>query len=296
MTIERKPPAINPNAIVFNPKSNAKDASQVARVQRKATRNSTLSEREGLAAEAIAAAEEREATRTSSDDDTEQTIGRLADGTSDKPPRVEAPSTARRATPQGHKSAGASLGEGRGSRGPQRAAEEIVRPPLHVNETLDEAPLEDASGDEDAENAHLYGEDIEDDDLEVNDEWSDPLGDEEVEFVREPSGPRHVLGNDVPEFLPDLLPDLESPVPSTMILPDRMDSARDRLRATPVDMGSKFFGGGDEFTSFALGDHIRIHNPLTGESVEMAVVAVDWDDECGDIHIVYAPVTSDDSD
>lgn len=302
--IERKPPAVNPNAIVFNPKANAKDAAQVARQSRKINRK-PLSEREAMAAEAIAAAEEAAATRTSADDDTEQVIGKLADGTSSKPPRVEAPSER------------PSL---RAVRAKLDRADE-VKPPLNLNETHKEFDEpEDVSGDPDDEedtagfvdgdedewvNPELDEQDIaeiNDDDEEEEDdgEYSTP---DEIRAVGsklpgdEPSGPRHVLGNDVPRdddgvetlpegggwIVPDEGGDMTKPgQPITNIRPPDIADIGHDVWSAPLT----------GYQSFVMGDRIKVRNPLTGESVLMALVSVDWDGEELECHVVYRPVTS----
>src|ERR1700729_4244127 len=54
---DRKPPAVNPNEIVFDPKGNAKEPSRVAREDRRKNQGKSMAERERQAARARAEAE-----------------------------------------------------------------------------------------------------------------------------------------------------------------------------------------------------------------------------------------------
>jgi hypothetical protein len=294
-----KPPAVNPNAIVFDPKGNAKEHAFVSRQDRRANGNVPMAERERRAAQARAEAEARESG---------------ASGPETPEPDDTAPPSA----------------EMTASEAVQLSKAPLVRAPLGINETGDETPLEDVSGDDEPdEEVGLEEDEIEelgqydeDDDgpdedgpapaegdrtaeeLSQHQAWQDifaaAMGDATIVeshthgYVPEPTAENVNIHGHEPNELTNVALAAEAAAREQTNLTFSASTsqmaqmahveARGPLLTAPDSWSS------DVFQSFVLGDKIKVRNPVTGEPVSMVLISVDWDPDEGFCNVVYAPV------
>jgi hypothetical protein len=228
-----KPPAVNPKFIRFDPKGNAQEHNRVERQDRRLNENVPMAERERRAARARAEAAARE-----------------------RQPREETQPDPTYVASDGGM--------------PER--ESLIEAPLGLNETGDDVPLEDVSGDVDPE---LETEPSEPDDH----EWSDPLDGEEELWT---PGGDDALGDDA---VGEGHTHGYTPKPEDIDVPEPDDPTRGGKVFWPGDAANS-----DEFQSFMLGDRFKVRNPVTGESMVMALISFDWDTEGNICNLVYAPV------
>lgn len=285
----KKPPAVNPDAIRFDPKGNARDHSRVSREDRRANEKVPIEERERRAARARAQVA------------TGHTAGREEEMVEARELQTIEAEVEREIDPRSH----------------PVASHELARAPLGLNETHDEFDEpEDVSGDlsedddpndsgeqrESAIELVTPGELVSDDDpFDENDELDEAEAREieqevaaQYEAAKQPhERVKHELGNDVPHDV------------------GLADQALSALRRGPLIFGEPSFGGavdpesgailtpwGPDFTpgtdgpfrAFIMGDKIKILNPVTGEPVTMALVSMDWDADDCNVHVRYAPV------